>query len=150
MKILVGISGGVDSAFATKKLIEEGHQVEGAVLKMHEHTEIEAAREAAESLGIRLHEIDCTVAFEKIKENFVSEYTKGRTPNPCIICNEQVKFKYLYDFAMENGFDLIATGHYARIESVETCGEKRYACAFPEDMKKEQTYMLYRLPQNIL
>ena len=65
MKILVGISGGVDSAFATKKLIEEGHQVEGAVLKMYEHTEIEAAREAAESLGIRLHEIDCTVVLKK-------------------------------------------------------------------------------------
>ena len=150
MRILVGISGGVDSAFATKRLMEMGHQVEGAVLIMHEHTELSAAREAAESLGIRLHEIDCRSAFEVIKENFVREYVNGRTPNPCIICNEQVKFKYLYDFAMENGFDMIATGHYARVESDDTYGEKRYFLAFPEDMKKEQTYMLYRLPQHIL
>ena len=150
MKILVGISGGVDSAFATKKLLDLGHEVEGAVLVMHEHTELSAAREAARSLGIKLHEIDCTAPFEAIKDNFVKEYTNGRTPNPCIICNERVKFKYLYDFAMENGFDMIATGHYARVESDIYEGEKRYFLAFPEDMKKEQTYMLYRLPQNIL
>ena len=150
MKILVGISGGVDSAFATKKLLDLGHEVEGAVLVMHEHTELSAACEAAQSLGIKLHEIDCTAPFEAIKDNFVNEYTNGRTPNPCIICNERVKFKYLYDFAMENGFDRIATGHYARVESDIYEGKKRYFLAFPEDMKKEQTYMLYRLPQNIL
>ena len=146
MRVLVGISGGVDSAFAAKKLMDEGHTVEGAVLIMHEHTELDAAREAASSLGITLHEIDCRESFECIKENFVSEYVSGRTPNPCIICNERVKFKTLYDFAMENGFDAIATGHYAKI--VENSG--RYALAFPEDMRKEQTYMLYRLPQSIL
>ena len=146
MKILVGISGGVDSAYAALKLKNDGHEVEGAVLIMHEYTELDAAREAASSLGITLHEIDCRESFECIKENFVSEYVSGRTPNPCIICNERVKFKTLYDFAMENGFDAIATGHYAKI--VENSG--RYALAFPEDMRKEQTYMLYRLPQSIL
>ena len=146
MRILVGISGGVDSAYAAKKLLSEGHEVEGAVLIMHDFTELDAAREAASSVGIRLHEIDCQDAFGQIKDNFVSEYVSGRTPNPCIICNERVKFKTLYDFAMENGFDAIATGHYARL--VET--EGRFALATPEDMRKEQTYMLYRLPQSIL
>lgn len=146
MKILVGISGGVDSAFAAKKLILEGHTVEGAILIMHEYTELDAAREVAASVGIKLHEIDCQASFYQIKQNFVNEYTNGRTPNPCIICNERVKFRTLFDFAMDNGFDAIATGHYARV--VESDG--RYALATPEDMCKEQTYMLYRLPQDIL
>lgn len=146
MKILVGISGGVDSAYAAKKLLLDGHCVEGAVLIMHEYTELDAARDAAVSVGIRLHEIDCRESFEAIKSNFVSEYTVGRTPNPCIICNERVKFKTLYDFALEKGFDAIATGHYAK----NTVIDGRYALAMPEDKRKEQTYMLYRLPQDIL
>lgn len=146
MRILVGISGGVDSAYAVHKLKEEGHLVEGAVLIMHDFTELDAAREAASSLEITLHEIDCRESFEEIKDNFVSEYTLARTPNPCIICNERVKFKALYDFAIKNGFDAIATGHYAKVVSLDG----RYALAFPEDMRKDQTYMLYRLPQNIL
>lgn len=146
MKILVGISGGVDSAFAAKKLLLSGHEVEGAVLIMHDYTELSAAREAAASVGIKLHEIDCTSAFEQIKANFVSEYVNARTPNPCIICNERVKFKLLYDFAMEHGFDAIATGHYARVVKMDG----RYSLAMPEDSRKEQTYMLYRLPQHIL
>lgn len=150
MKILVGISGGVDSAYAAKKLMNEGHTVEGAVLIMHEHTELDAAREAALSVGIPLHEIDCRNAFSSIKENFVSEYSKGRTPNPCIICNERVKFAYLYDFAMAHGFDAIATGHYARVERIDSDGETRFALSMPDDRRKEQTYMLYRLPQHIL
>ena len=146
MRILVGISGGVDSAYAAKKLILDGHQVEGAVLIMHDYTELDAAREAAESVGIKLYEIDCRDRFEEIKKNFVSEYTNGRTPNPCIICNERVKFRTLYDFAMENGFDAIATGHYARLTEIDG----RFALAMPEDKRKEQTYMLYRLPAEIL
>ncbi len=146
MKILVGISGGVDSAYAAKKLLLDGHEVEGAVLIMHEYTELSAAREAAGSIGIPLHEIDCRSEFLEIKDNFVSEYVNARTPNPCIICNERVKFRMLYDFAISNGFDAIATGHYASV--TETNG--RYALAVPEDSRKDQTYMLYRLPQNIL
>ena len=146
MKILVGISGGVDSAYAAKQLLSEGHSVEGAVLIMHEHTELAAAREAAASVGIVLHEIDCRDSFQQIKDNFVSEYINARTPNPCIICNERVKFKGLYDFAMANGFDAIATGHYASVVNIDG----RFALAMPEDRRKEQTYMLYRLPESIL
>lgn len=151
MKILLGISGGVDSAYAAFKLKNEGHEVEGAVIKMHEHTEIDAAIEVAESIGIPLHIIDATDAFESIiKENFAAEYSKGRTPNPCIICNPKVKFKALYDYAMENGFDRIATGHYANIVKIENNGKWLYTLASPADAKKDQTYMLYRLPQHIL
>lgn len=151
MKILLGLSGGVDSSYAALKLKNEGHEVEGAVVKMHEHTECDAAREVAEGLGIPLHIIDATADFSDIiKENFASEYIKGRTPNPCIICNPKVKFKALYDYAMNNGFDMIATGHYARIVTLSHDGKVRYTLASPKDEKKDQTYMLYRLPQEIL
>lgn len=151
MKILLGISGGVDSAYAAYKLKSEGHEVEGAVIKMHKYTELDAAKEAAESIGIPLHVIDATEDFERIiKENFASEYIRGRTPNPCIICNPEVKFKSLYDYAMEQGFDMIATGHYAKIIKLQSSGESRYTLASPVDEKKDQTYMLYRLPQYIL
>ena len=151
MKILVGVSGGVDSAFAVKKLQLSGHTVEGAILKMHEYTELDAARSVCADLGIPLWEIDCTVSFNSIiKKNFVDEYAAGRTPNPCVLCNERVKFKYLYDFAMEKGFDGIATGHYAKVDSFEWEGKTRYALSCAEDVSKDQTYMLYRLPQHIL
>lgn len=150
MRILVGISGGVDSAVAAKRLLSLGNTVEGAVLIMHEHTELSAARDAAESIGIKLHEIDCRERFNIIKENFVNEYVKGRTPNPCIICNERVKFARLYEFALEQGFDAIATGHYATVVENDHMGNKRFSLKVSQDVRKDQTYMLYRLPQHIL
>ena len=151
MKILVGISGGVDSAAAAKILISEGHAVEGAVLIMHEHTELEAAREVASEVGIYLHEIDCRASFESIvKADFVKEYLRGRTPNPCIICNQRVKFENLYRYARENGFDAIATGHYARVVKVGEGDARRLAVSMAGDGKKDQSYMLYRLPQHVL
>lgn len=150
MKILVGISGGVDSAFAARKLLDQGHEVEGAVLVMHEHTELDAAHEAADSIGVKLHEIDCTEQFCAIKDNFVNEYIHGRTPNPCIICNERVKFFELYNYAMKNGFDAIATGHYAKLVKLTDGENIRYTLTMAEDEKKDQTYMLYRLPQHVL
>ncbi len=147
MKILVGISGGVDSAGAALKLVRDGHQVECAILKMHEYTALDGARSVAKSLGLPLHEIDMQDSFGRIvKENLIEEYTQGRTPNPCIICNERVKFRGLYDFAAEHGFDKIATGHYAKIVYVNG----RYSVASAADLKKDQSYMLYRLPEEIL
>ena len=151
MRILVGLSGGVDSAAAARLLLSAGHQVEGATLVMHEHTELDAAREAASGLGIRLHEIDCSELFDSVvKDNFVSEYLTGRTPNPCIICNEKVKFRCLYDYARSHGFDKIATGHYARVISVTSDEGTRYSVAVSDDPVKDQSYMLSRLPQDIL
>lgn len=151
MKILLGLSGGVDSAYAARKLMACGHDVEGATLVMHEHTEIADAERAARELGIPLHVIDCTDAFDKIvKADFVREYLNARTPNPCIICNERVKFARLYSYAMERGFDRIATGHYARVTEISDSTSVRYAVARAADTRKDQSYMLYRLSQKIL
>ena len=150
MRVLVGMSGGLDSTYAALKLINEGHDVEGAVVIMHEHTEINDSREAAQALGIVLHEIDATKEFDKVKDNFVSEYSRGRTPNPCIVCNPWVKFRALADFAVNNGFDKIATGHYARCVGCFDNGEERSTIGRARDLRKHQTYMLHRLPADIM
>ena len=150
MKILVGMSGGLDSTYAVLKLINEGHEVEGAVIVMHEHTEIDGAREAADALGIKLHVLDGRALFQAVKDNFVNEYASGRTPNPCIVCNPLVKFRVLADFAKKNGFDKIATGHYAKIVVRNDDGKDLYTLERAKDSRKDQTYMLHRLPQDVL
>lgn len=151
MKILVGLSGGADSAFAAKKLLDEGHEIAAATLVMHEYAETDGAKKTAEQLGIPHYVLDCRNSFLNIiKNNFTREYAMGRTPNPCILCNERVKFRVLHDYAVENGFDLIATGHYARVVRLDTESGVRYAVGCAQDVKKDQTYMLYRLPQDIL
>ncbi len=151
MKILVGMSGGVDSTYAAYKLISEGHTVAGAVLKMHEYTEVSAAEAACASIGVPIHIIDCREAFEEcVVSSFVSEYSLARTPNPCIVCNSEVKFESLLNFALENGFDSIATGHYASVESIDSSAGKRYYIKRARDTAKDQTYMLWRLSQRVL
>ncbi len=151
MRILVGMSGGVDSAYAAHKLKCEGHTVAGAVLEMHDYTDTAAAREVCEALDIPIYIINCRDLFEKrVVANFIDEYRRARTPNPCVICNSEVKFECLLDFALENGFDRIATGHYARIGVTETGEGERYHIELSSDSKKDQTYMLWRLSQRVL
>ena len=151
MKILVGMSGGVDSSFAAAMLIEQGNEVEGAYLVMHEHAEPELAISAAETLGIPMRIIDCRGAFDSVvRSNFVSEYKNGRTPNPCIICNPLVKFAALRDEAKRGGFDAIATGHYARVHTIKTINGEEHAIGVAKDVAKDQSYMLYRLGEDIL
>lgn len=151
MKILLGLSGGVDSTYAALALKNMGHEVEAAVLLMHEYTSVDEARESAESLGIPLHVIDARDEFERVvKSNFVSEYTNARTPNPCVICNSEIKFYYLLKYAEENGFDRIATGHYAGIKKLSDEKGDFYGISRGADSKKDQTYMLWRLNQDIL
>lgn len=151
MRVLLGMSGGLDSTYAAHELLSEGHTVEGAVLRMHGYTDIQSAVESAESLGIPLHVIDCREEFEKnVVSNFLSEYPKGRTPNPCVICNSSVKFSELLAYADKNGFDFIATGHYAGVVKREYKGKALYTLSSAKDTKKDQTYVLWRLSQDIL
>lgn len=151
MKILLGMSGGVDSAYAAHRLIEEGHSVEGAVLIMHSYTDVLAAEEAAIGIGIPLHKIDCRELFEsRVVEDFISEYLSGRTPNPCIICNADVKMRVLYDYAISHGFDAIATGHYARVTERRGDFGIKHTVSKAGDKRKDQSYMLYRLSEDIL
>ncbi len=150
-RVLIGLSGGLDSTYAARVLTDEGYIVEGAVLKMHEYTETAAAELSAAELGIPLHIVDCTDAFSAaVKENFLDEYTRARTPNPCIVCNREVKFRFLLEYAEKNGFDKIATGHYARVVKLGDDGDARFAPAMAGDFAKDQAYMLYRLSQEQL
>lgn len=148
-KVLVALSGGVDSTVCVHLLKEQGYTVAGLVLKMspaHEDT-VKAAQESADSLGIRLYVRDMTAEFQKnVIDYFAGEYRNGRTPNPCIICNPTVKFKTLADTADELGYDWIATGHYAKLERRN--GEVLLKKG--DSAKRDQSYMLYRLDQRIL
>ena len=150
MKVLLGLSGGVDSTYCATLLKNLGYDVVGCVLRMHEYTDTEGAVRCASELSIPLITLDCSSEFDGIIKNyFVNEYMLGRTPNPCILCNERVKFEFLYRYAVEHGFDFIATGHYAHVDKTLVDGSVRYAIS-SSDSAKDQSYMLYRLPQHIL
>lgn len=147
MKILLGMSGGLDSTYSLRILQDQGYTVEGAVLVMHRYTDTEAAKKAAENAGIPIHIIDCTELFDhEVADNFAKEYSRGRTPNPCTVCNRFVKFEMLRRFAKENGFDKIATGHYASVKQ----SEGRFFITRPLDERKDQSYMLWSLTQEQL
>ena len=149
MKILVGLSGGVDSAYTAYKLKNTGHDVEGIVLVMHEYTDIDAAKKAADIIGIPLTVSDCREVFKKyVISNFISEYSIGHTPNPCTVCNRYVKIAQLCKYANENNFDKAATGHYAKIHYDDNT--QRYCVQKANDAKKDQSYMLWHLTQEQL
>jgi tRNA-uridine 2-sulfurtransferase len=145
LKVLAAMSGGVDSTVAACLLIEQGFEVTGFTMNMTGtiHAEkagrtIDEAREASKALGIRHVTRDVTDIFnERVLGYFSDEYGKGRTPNPCVRCNDTVKFEYLYSVAQELGCDSVATGHYARCENGRIL---RGA-----DRTKDQSYFLYLL-----
>lgn len=142
-KVAVGLSGGVDSAVCTLLLRQAGYQPIGVFLRMHRvgHEE-DAARRAAEELGIPFYVKDMTRLFEeKVMRPFAAMYKRGETPNPCILCNPAVKFKGLLEAADALGCEKIATGHYAAIE--EQSG-LQLICRIP-GQEKDQSYMLYGL-----
>lgn len=148
-KVLIGLSGGVDSSVAAALLKDKGYDVHGVTLRLTdgETAFIDDAKKVAEKIGISFEVLDFRNKFKAlVEESFVEEFKSGRTPNPCVICNREIKFGALFDYAMENGFDFVATGHYARIERVD--GE--YALYKAESKEKDQTYFLYALSQEKL
>ena len=147
MKILIGLSGGLDSTYAAYLLKKGGHTVIGASVIMHKYTDTTAAKKAAETIGISYIEIDKSSEFNSIVvTNFIDEYCNGRTPNPCVVCNRFIKFDALYEYAMENGFDAVSTGHYSSIEKENN----RYFIKRADDTSKDQSYVLWRLSQEQL
>lgn len=147
-KVAIGLSGGVDSSVAAYLLKEQGYDVIGVTLRLCSEVDVsEDAKKVAEMLGIPHYILDLRDDFkENVIDYFVDEYMNGRTPNPCAVCNKKIKFGTMLDKAKELGAEYIATGHYARIEE----HNGRYIIAAAEDEKKDQTYMLYSLSQEVL
>ncbi len=149
-RVLVGISGGVDSAVAATILKEKGYDVEGLYIRNGFPAGSErAAATVARILGITLHTLDVQSSFRKdVVEYFVGDYLAGSTPNPCIVCNKRIKFRYLLEEAENRGLGCIATGHYARVEHTE--GENGFCLLKGIDRGKDQSYFLFQLGQEEL
>ena len=147
--ILVGMSGGVDSALTAALLQKQGYRVLGTYCIMHDQDKdgLKDAATVARHLGIELTTVDLRQRFDEIVvTDFLKEYARARTPNPCIICNPTVKFHGLLAEADAHGIEHVATGHYADIRRDEPSG-RYYVAASAE---KDQSYMLYRLTQEQL
>lgn len=150
-RVLVAMSGGVDSSFAAALLLQQGCRVEGITMKLSPGVccDIASAQAVCERLGIPHRTIDLQQEFERtVVKDFVDQYRSGRTPNPCIRCNDTIKFQVLLGRAREAGFDFLATGHYARIE--HRAAGARSVLRTGVDPDKDQSYFLYRLTQDQL
>ena len=156
-RVAVAMSGGVDSAAAALLLQQAGYEVWGVTLRLQScagaveaaEAEIDAARRAAEALGIPHRVLDLRERFRSaVMDRFVSEYLAGRTPNPCVDCNREIKFGALLDWALEQGADYLSTGHYARVDQAGENG--RWRLLRGTDRRKDQSYVLYQLTQRQL
>jgi tRNA-specific 2-thiouridylase len=163
--VVVGMSGGVDSSVAAALLLEQGYTVIGVTMKTYTFDEVGGnvgnetsccgldafndARQVAVTLGIPHYVADFTQQFgSEVIDNFVDEYLKGRTPNPCIICNRKIKWGELLAKAQALGASHIATGHYARVQYDEQ--KERYVIRRARDRQKDQSYALWGLSQEAL
>jgi tRNA-uridine 2-sulfurtransferase len=156
-KVILGLSGGVDSALAGAILLESGYRVEGLFMKNWEEddapdycaaeADLAMAREVADTLGIPLHKANYAAEYwQRVFALFLAEYEAGRTPNPDILCNREIKFPALVDHARRLGAEHVATGHYAGIRH-EPSGSSLLCAA---DADKDQTYFLCRITQDQL
>ena len=148
-EVLLALSGGVDSSVSAELLKHMGYEVAGVVMMMSDaHVKtLEAARASARALGIRLFELDLRKEFKaEIIDYFAGEYLSGKTPSPCVRCNPRIKFKYLLKTALENGYDYIATGHYANIVFEDGVYKLKRA----KSAARDQSYMLAGLGQDVL
>jgi tRNA-specific 2-thiouridylase len=157
-KIIVGLSGGVDSAVAALLLKRAGHEVSGLFMKNWEDDDTEdfcssrddliAAAAVADAIGIELDVVNFSAEYrDRVFAEFLREYQAGRTPNPDVLCNSEVKFKAFLDHAVALGADKIATGHYAQVREFHGSTGSEWQLLRGEDGNKDQSYFLYRLNQ---
>lgn len=162
-KVVVAMSGGVDSSVAAALLQMQGYDVVGMAVQTFDAgkeekdrfdsccsiSDMDDARRVCEKLGVPFYVINAVDAFEReIIDTFVREYMHGRTPNPCVLCNNHIKFDFLMERAKELGADFVATGHYAKVRYDEV--SKRYSVARANDEQKDQSYYLFGLTQEQL
>src|SRR5689334_24585917 len=163
MKVVVGLSGGVDSAVAALLLKRAGHDVVGLFMKNWEDDDDDkycSTREdlidavsVAEKIGIEIEAVNFAAEYrERVFASFLAEYRAGRTPNPDVMCNAEIKFRAFLDHAMALGAEKIATGHYARVEERRDAasGTTRFVLLRGLDPGKDQSYFLHRLTQEQL
>ncbi|MCU4156238.1 tRNA 2-thiouridine(34) synthase MnmA [Carboxylicivirga sp. A043] len=149
-RVLLGMSGGMDSSMSAVLLQQQGYEVIGATLQTHTDatdSSIIAAQKLAKERNIAHHLIDCRKEFEEtVIQYFTDEYLNGRTPNPCIKCNETIKWKLLLELAQKLDCEFIATGHYVQ----KACVNGQYFIKKGEDPNKDQSYFLWNLSQKVI